>query len=103
MLLTEYITIDGDCWDSIAFKAYGNATNFGVIQDANPNIPMYASFSGGIKILIPIMEVVESTIKDLLPPWKRVDSTLAQKQIDIQNIQSNNSNISTGSFDLSFD
>jgi hypothetical protein len=58
---------------------------------------------GGIKILIPIIEVLDTTNIDLLPPWKRVDTTLAQKQADINNQLNTISQNSNGSFDKSFD
>jgi phage tail protein X len=100
---TEYLTIQGDRWDTIAFKAYGDSSMFSKIQDANPNIPLVDNFEGGIKILIPIVEVLDTTNIDLLPPWKRVDTTLAQKQADINNQLNSISQNSNGSFDKSFD
>jgi len=98
---TEYVTIQGDRWDSIAFKAYGDSSMFSKIQDVNPNIPLVDNFEGGIKILIPIIEILDTTNIDLLPPWKRVDTSLAQKQADI--VSKLTSGSDSGSFDKSFD
>lgn len=98
---TEYVTIQGDRWDSIAFKAYGDSSMLSKIQDANPNIPLVDNFDGGIKILIPIIEILDTTNVDLLPPWKRIDTSLAEKQADILSQLTGGSD--SGSFDKSFD
>lgn len=101
-MFTEYITIQGDRWDSIALKAFGDATIFSKIQDANPNIPLSEIFEGGIKLLIPIIEIKENTNVDLLPPWKRNKLALQKTQEEIiTNLQNSVSN--GKSFDGSFD
>ncbi len=79
----EYVTIKGDRWDSIALQAYGDDTDFNVIQDANPNIPTTDIFEGGIKLIVPITEnAQENNNLDKTPPWKRVQAelTAATKQ-----------------------
>jgi phage tail protein X len=102
-MLTEYLTIQGDRWDTIAFKAYGNSSLFGEIQDSNPNIILTDVFDGGIKILIPIIEIVQVSNLDLLPPWKRIDTSLAQKNSATLAINNQASSTDSGSFDKSFD
>ena len=70
--LTEYITIHGDRWDTIATKAYGDAFLQGLIIRANPTIAIDAIFEGGIRISIPVLDGNEQNIDiNLLPPWKR--------------------------------
>lgn len=105
---TEYITIEGDRWDTIAFKAYGDATLYPTIQSANPFIPLIDTFEGGVRIQVPILEDVESTDLSLLPPWKRVDTSATQKaqnQVEEQKTYLGNGGSGTdaGSFDDSFD
>lgn len=100
-MLTEYITIQGDRLDTIAFKAYGDTTLFGKIQEANPNIPSTDIFEGGVKILVPIIENTSTTNLDSLPPWKRVEPNLAKAQSEI--VAQLSIPTSTGSFDGSFD
>lgn len=100
-MLTEYITIQGDRLDSIAFKAYGDATLFGDIQNANPNVPSTDVFEGGLILFIPISENSASTDTALLPPWKRVNPELSNAQATILNQLSSPTII--GSFDGSFD
>lgn len=70
---TEYITKDGDRWDLIAFRAYGDPLQIQPLIDANPGQPIIAEFSGGVRLVVPILETQtgETAPKDLLPPWKR--------------------------------
>lgn len=100
-MLTEYITIQGDRLDTIAFKAYGDATLFGKIQEANPNMPSTDVFEGGVKILIPIIDVSNTIDSALLPPWKRVNPNLAEVQANI--VSQLSTSTVAGSFDGSFD
>lgn len=105
MANTEYITIQGDRWDSIALKAYGDATQISPIQDANPNIPLQDTFSGGVRLIIPILEDAEdATTTELLPPWKRVPADMQAKTDQataiIDKVTSTNN---LASFDKSFD
>jgi phage tail protein X len=102
MANTEYITVKGDRWDSIAYKAYGDSTMFHLIADANPNIPLQDTFEGGVRLIVPIMEQEASNIIELLPPWKRTQSELAaktQQAVEVlSDIQTN-----PASYDKSFD
>lgn len=100
---TKYITIQGDRLDTIAYKAYGDATAFSKIQDANPNIPISDHFEAGIELLIHIEEVLVSTVNELLPPWKRLDPNLATKQADNANKLASIAQSGGASFDKSFD
>lgn len=104
MANTSYIAIEGERWDTIAFKAYGNALQFNEIIDANPSISIVDVFEGGEKLIIPIIEVSATTDKSLLPPWKRVSSvgelTAAATAPLLLNIKSSGG---VGSFDQSFD
>jgi phage tail protein X len=70
MAHTKYITIQGDRWDTIAYKAYGDATKFSVIIEANPFIPKTAVLNSGITLFIPLMDRPQLN-SSLLPPWKQ--------------------------------
>lgn len=101
---TEYIAIQGDRWDTIANKAYGDATAMNPIFDANPAMALVTSFEGGERLIVPIVEISNTTDKSLLPPWKRVPS-INEKQAAATaplflNIQTTGG---LGSFDQSFD
>lgn len=72
MNVVEYIIKDGDRWDTIAYKAYGDATLFNGIVDANPSVTVTATLIAGNRLIIPILEDGDITIdSQLLPPWKR--------------------------------
>jgi phage tail protein X len=66
----EYVTKDGDRWDLIAYRMYGDANAYEPIIVANPDVPITPVLPGGLTILVPLreQETVEATD---LPPWKR--------------------------------
>lgn len=70
MSSTRYITKQGDRWDLIAYKAYGDATMIDTLIIANPRIPVDPILPEGITLNIPIIDEPEVD-KSLLPPWKR--------------------------------
>lgn len=70
MTTIPYTTKPGDRWDLIAQWAYNNPNAYDIIQDANPNISLTEELDGGITLLIPVVEPIE-TDTSLLPPWKR--------------------------------
>lgn len=67
---TTYITSEGDRWDSIADKAYGDVTKMDKIIDANPDLALVAEFRDGVTITLPIIPESETQTSNL-PPWKR--------------------------------
>ncbi len=73
MANTQYRTIEGDRWDLIAYKAYGDATKFVGLLEANKPLAIEKVLPAGLKINIPILEDENSgsVQSDLLPPWKR--------------------------------
>lgn len=69
-----YTTVEGDRWDTIALKAYGDASKFDPIIQSNYGVPLTAKFTGGLKIRIPVIASQEETNEENLPPWKRTSS-----------------------------
>jgi hypothetical protein len=78
----EYITIEGQRWDQIAYLAYGvvtldndDGTKKSATQpiiEANANVPIYDKLPGGIILQIPVLASnTAKTSNELLPPWKR--------------------------------
>ena len=78
----EYITIENERFDQIAYKAYGAITlvdDTGIkkpamqtIIEANPNLPIYDKLPGGLILQIPVLTSnTPKTNTELLPPWKR--------------------------------
>lgn len=72
MALTNYKTVQGDRWDTVSYKAYGDATRIKELIEANPELPISSVLPAGIIINIPILDNVDNSIsQELLPPWKR--------------------------------
>jgi len=68
----EYVTKQGDRWDTIAFKAYGDSTLINGLIEANPTIVISPILEIGTRVIVPILEQGDIQIdSELLPPWKR--------------------------------
>lgn len=67
--MREYTTVQGDMWDSISHKVYGDEKYTDVLINANPEHRFVYIFSAGIALNVP--EVEERITADDLPPWKR--------------------------------
>ncbi|EOI6870031.1 tail protein X [Yersinia enterocolitica] len=65
-----YTTTQGDAWDQISFKVYGDEFHTHYLIDANTAHRYVCLFSGGIELNIPVAEP-KSAAEDRLPPWKR--------------------------------
>lgn len=71
-MITEYVVKQGDRWDTVAQKAYGDSTLISGIIEANPAVVVSAVLEPGVRLIIPILEEGEIIIdSELLPPWKR--------------------------------
>lgn len=68
--IVPYITNEGDRWDLIADKAYGDVTKMDKIIEANPDLALVTNFREGVTIMLPIISETE-TQTSTLPPWKR--------------------------------
>lgn len=65
-----YTTIQGDKWDGIAYKVYGDTKFTDVLIEANIEYRDIYIFSAGVVLEVP--EVETRITSDDLPPWKRV-------------------------------
>lgn len=63
-----YTTVQGDEWDMVALKVYGDESYLNELLKANQKYNNIVVFSAGVKLLLPEIEVKSTTI---LPPWKR--------------------------------
>lgn len=71
-MIAEYVVKQGDRWDTVAQKAYGDSTLVSGIIDANPAVVVSAVLEPGVRLVIPILEEGDIIIdSELLPPWKR--------------------------------
>lgn len=66
-----YTTVQGDMWDLISHKVYGDECFTDVLLAANPRHNKILVFSAGIVLDVP--EVEERVSADSLPPWKQVE------------------------------
>lgn len=63
-------TVEGDRWDLIAFRCYGDADAYEPIIRANPDVPIRPVLVAGLTILVPVRAAQTASSADL-PPWKR--------------------------------
>lgn len=66
--MTTYLTIQGDTWDGIAYKLYGQAELMTLLLAANPDHTQTVIFSGGVALIAPDKPADAS---QTLPPWRR--------------------------------
>ncbi|WP_243128383.1 tail protein X [Clostridium chromiireducens] len=63
-----YTTVQGDTFDMLSYRAYGDEFKAHYIIQANPNYANVLVFSQGIELTIPI---ISKEAASTLPPWKR--------------------------------
>lgn len=67
-MLKTYTTVQGDMWDRIAYKCYGDEAGINVLMDANEAYIDTVVFPAGVVLTVPeYTKPVAST----LPPWRR--------------------------------
>ncbi|MBU5672648.1 tail protein X [Paenibacillus brevis] len=66
--MTTYITIQGDTFDGISFRLFGEERFAVNLMKANPTQLNTAVFSAGVVLTVPDIPAEQS---DELPPWKR--------------------------------
>lgn len=64
-----HITTEGQRWDQLAWRYYGDAHRYLPIVQANPHVPLRAALPAGLTLAIPMLEP-QATTQDL-PPWMR--------------------------------
>lgn len=67
----NYVTEEGDRWDGIAFKAYGDVEQMPLLLAANREAGIPEQFAAGVTLRVPVLSEYDLTSPDLLPPWKR--------------------------------
>lgn len=68
---TEHITGEGDRWDNLAWKYYGDPYAYEGIIRANPDVPIIPILPSGVRLLIPMLDplTVTSAPPAGLLPW----------------------------------
>lgn len=70
--MTEYLpmlTLEGDRWDLIAYRAYGDVAKQDLIIAANPELAITPMLPAGVTVRVPVLAETTSQIQTL-PPWK---------------------------------
>lgn len=65
--MNRYTTIQGDTWDSIAFKIYGDEYKVQLLMEANREYMDIFVFSGGLEIKCPDLTTLHIVG---LPEWR---------------------------------
>jgi phage tail protein X len=64
-----HVTTAGERWDLLAWRYYGDPTDYSPIIMANPNVAIVPVFDAGISIEVPILQK-SAVVTVNLPPWK---------------------------------
>ncbi|HGA5503367.1 TPA: tail protein X [Salmonella enterica subsp. enterica serovar Potsdam] len=66
-LWLEHITADGERWDQIAYRYYGDPLGYARIILANPHVAVTPVLRAGQRLAIPVIDADQTTQE--LPPW----------------------------------
>lgn len=64
-------TIQGDTWDILAYRLYGNEHLMHVLINANIQHRKIVLFPAGIVLNVPEIDTTSAEYESNLPPWKR--------------------------------
>lgn len=69
--MSKYRSVQGDMWDSIAYKVYGDETKMNILIETNTKYKNIQVFPAGIELNIPELETEEETlIVPDVPVWR---------------------------------
>ncbi|WP_081818751.1 tail protein X [Pseudomonas sp. PH1b] len=69
MMFLVHVTTEGERWDQLAWRYYGDAYRYLPIVEANPHVPITAALPAGLTLAIPMIEPKPAA--EDLPPWMR--------------------------------
>lgn len=69
--MKTYRTIQGDMWDSIAYKQLGSIAYTDKLMRLNPQHRDIYIFPAGIELQLPEIDKTAKTAAGRLPPWKK--------------------------------
>lgn len=64
-----HITTEGERWDQLANRYYGNPLQYAPIVAANPDVSLSPTLPSGLSLAIPLIE--QQDLSQELPPWLR--------------------------------
>jgi len=65
--MREYVTVQGDLWDSIARQLYDNEALMHILIDANPQYRNIAVFPANCILIVP---EITRAVRVTWPPWR---------------------------------
>lgn len=69
MMFLTHITTEGERWDQLAYRYYGDASLYEIIIAINKNVPISLTLRGGLRLAIPIIE--RTDLNEDAPPWMK--------------------------------
>lgn len=63
-----YTTVQGDMWDGIAYKCYGDESGINALMAANERYVDTVVFPAGIVLTVP---GYTKPVTNVLPPWRK--------------------------------
>lgn len=69
----EHTCVEGERWDQLAARYYGDAFAYERLITANRHLPIVPVLSAGWVVRVPLVDDSELPVlaPELLPPWKR--------------------------------
>ena len=67
-MVKTYTTIQGDMWDTVAKKLYGDEATLNVLLSANQRYADIVVFPAGVELDVP---EYTAPVTSMLPPWRR--------------------------------
>lgn len=64
-----HVTSEGDRWDTLAWRYYGDVSEMARIIATNPHVPIRPVLPGGVRIFIPVVKAADLEHNVNLPPW----------------------------------
>lgn len=69
MAASTYTTVQGDMWDTVAYRLWGNEKLFHYLLAANPACHGMVVFPAGVSLAVPTLTTEQCTTA-MDPPWK---------------------------------
>lgn len=67
----EHITQEGERWDTIAYRYYGDAALLSPLAEANEHLQLLPALPAGLPVRVPLVADTEALATQDLPPWMR--------------------------------
>ncbi|EPZ9322169.1 tail protein X [Salmonella enterica subsp. enterica] len=67
----EHITTEGERWDNLAFRYYGDPMGYERIIVANPHVAITPVLASGLRLRIPVISAALVHDVNEVPPWLR--------------------------------